>query len=216
MRKQAFLSWEKTYCKQSLSCLLQKNNIHCKVHILLYLCQSSRSSADESQGKISMLTIKEKLYSGCCQSQYLLIAITLSGEKKNAVCQIHFHINQYTAPQTYHIVRISIWKYARSICSMSTMRLYRQETAADHWGILWAIILESIVSCGRMFTMSHCQSQVCFTFPLFSISACDWTKTSIHWHNPPSIKYTGYHVDWASTDLTNMNSNIQHQADKLI
>lgn len=74
---------------------------------------------------------------------------TLPGKNEKCFLPITF-------PHTYHIVRISIWKRTHSLCSMSTtVRLYRQETAADHLGIhvYWAIIQGGIVSCGRMFAM---------------------------------------------------------------
>lgn len=80
-----------------------------------------------------------------CQCQYLPIAINCWQVKmESAVFQSLFQ----------RLIIESEYPYGtQSLCSVSTMRLNRRETAPVHLGIHWAIVLGGIVSCGRAFKM---------------------------------------------------------------
>lgn len=121
---------------------------------------------------------------------------TLSGKNEKCFLPITF-------PHTYHIVRISIWKRTHSLCSVSTtVRLYRQETTADHRGIhvYWAIILGGIVSCGRMFTM-YVRLSIwgLFYFFLIQYSSLRLNTNKLTYPPNPPTKYTAYYIDWTTT-----------------
>lgn len=115
---------------------------------------------------------------------------TLSSYRRmKSVCQSNFHSNQQTAPHTYCIVTISTRKYTHSVCSMSAVRICRQETAAEHWGIYWAIILGGIVNCGPMFT-KHVIMSIwdLFYFYLIQYSSLRLNTNPTRRHDHPSTK----------------------------
>lgn len=105
-----------------------------------------------------------------------------------SVCQSNFHLNQQTAPHAHCIETTPMWEYTQSICSMSTtVRIYRQETAAEHWGIYWAIIPGGVANCGPMFT-KHVMVSIwgLFYFCFIQYSSLRLNTNPPRWHDHPS------------------------------
>lgn len=117
----------------------------------------------------------------------------------NAYAPFGYHIKQILMPvfNNIHLTQIlhhtsrkvSIVKYTHSLCSTSTtVRLYRQETAVEHWGIYWAIIQGGIVRCGPVFTKDVILSiWGVFYFYIVQYSSLRLNTNPPHWLTQPPL-----------------------------